>query len=238
MTTSCQTPFTIQHLIHGSMPVPCGKCPNCISRRVSGWSFRLMQQEKVAETAHFVTLTYDNQHVPITSHKYMGLCKRDLQLFFKRLRKRQPDCRLKYYAVGEYGGQSFRPHYHIILFDAILENIQPSWELGDIHYGTITEASVGYCLKYLTKQSRIPLHRNDDRPKEFGLMSKGLGANYLTPQMVKWHKASLEDRMYCNIEDGKKSQCLVTLKTKSTLSKSEKELLSFHELLCSHERLN
>lgn len=162
--------------------VPCGKCPECTARRVSGWSFRLMQEEKNSISAHFITLTYDTNHVHITPNGFMGLKKRDLQLFFKRLRKAHAKDlafggkRIKYYACGEYGGRTLRPHYHVILFNAKCELIQGAWQLGSVHYGKVSGASVGYTLKYISKPSKIPMHRNDDRLKEFALMSKGLAA--------------------------------------------------------------
>lgn len=142
----------------------------------------------------------------------MSLNKRDIQLFFKRLRKAQEktgtdDFRslpIKYYAVGEYGGRTMRPHYHIILFNAQLDLICPAWNMGHVHYGQLTAASVGYTLKYITKPSRVPIHQNDDRTREFSLMSKGLGASYLTEAMKAWHKKDLDNRMYCNLTDGKK----------------------------------
>lgn len=189
-----------------SIPVPCGRCPNCVKRRVSQWSFRLMQEAKSKDTisAHFITLTYDTTNVPLTPCGFMDLSKRHLQLFFKRLRKSLPGRKVKYYAVGEYGGKSYRPHYHVILFNVDINKIQDAWGLGSVHYGTLSPASVGYTLKYLSKPSRVPLHVNDDRIREFALMSKGIGKNYLTKQMVKWHLASLQDRMYCNLEGGRK----------------------------------
>ena len=138
----------------------------------------------------------------------MDLCKKDLQKFFKRLRKSHSSGgafngkRLKYYAVGEYGGNSFRPHFHVILFNSELNlligkkegnaakrgmipldgKIQfqcKDWWFGHITVGRVSEASVGYTLKYISKPSKIPLHRNDDRVKEFSCMSKGLGDNYI-----------------------------------------------------------
>ena len=66
-----------------------------------------MQHEKDAMSAQFITLTYDTSTVPITRNGYMSLDKRDLQLFFKRLRKSQGKDStgasmppIKYYAVG------------------------------------------------------------------------------------------------------------------------------------------
>lgn len=216
------------------IPVPCGRCAKCLKRRASGWSFRLMQQEKISQSAHFITLTYDTRHVHITKAGFMDLNKRDVQLFFKSLRKKSDRdlCKLypiKYYAVGEYGTRTNRPHYHIILFNAELKLIQSAWTLGQVHYGQVTGASVGYCLKYMQKPKRIPMHRNDDRTPEFGLFSKGLGANYLTPAMVKWHKDDLENRMYCNIEGNKKIAMPRYIKNK-LYNETEREQAAFATL--------
>jgi len=171
----CLKPITIKIPRTGEqVAVPCGKCPECLARRISGWSFRLMQEDKVSTSSHFVTLTYAPETVPITKNGFMSLSKRHLQLFFKKLRKVNPD-KLKYYAAGEYGNVGRRPHYHILLFNAIPDTILPSWGNGSIDIGTVSAASVGYTLKYMCKPSRIPLHRNDDRLPEFSLMSKNWG---------------------------------------------------------------
>jgi hypothetical protein len=138
----------------------------------------------------------------------MTLKKEDVQLFFKRLRKahekKQNKKPIKYFAAGEYGGRTNRPHWHIILFNADINLISNAWDLGHCHFGQVNEASVGYSLKYICKKGKIPMHQNDDRQKERSLMSKGLGKNYLSENMVKWHKKSLDDRLYCNLKDGKK----------------------------------
>lgn len=183
--------------------LPCGKCPDCLAKRASGWSFRLLQEEKICSSALFLTLTYNTDHVPITNKGYMTLNKTDPQKFMKRLRKLHTTT-LKYYTVGEYGGKSKRPHYHLILFNAHEGLISKAWTLGDIHYGKVTGASIGYCLKYMSKPSQIPQHKNDDRLPEFGLFSKGLGKNYLTINMINYHHAKVLDRMYCTLQDGKK----------------------------------
>lgn len=204
----CQNPYIVDGGAKGEVPVPCGRCPACYSRRASGWSFRLMQHEKNSDSAHFITLTYDTDNVPITPKGFMGLDKSHPPGFFKRLRKNSPKGGkpIKYYIVGEYGGNTDRPHYHAILFNATVPAIESAWKLGTIHYGTVTGASIGYTLKYISKPGRIPMHKNDDRQKEFALMSKGLGLSYITNQMYHWHNDSQEDwnRMYCNVEGGQK----------------------------------
>lgn len=234
----CFTPIQIRNSKTGGIEtVPCGDCQKCKLRRASHWSFRLMQEEKVSSSAYFLTLTYGDI-CRVTRNGFLTIVKRDIQLFFKRLRKAHtrgyPVRGIRYYAVGEYGGRYYRPHYHIILFNAELEVLIgkkdaqmvkrgiidldgkfpyycPAWSdvktgqpIGHITIGRVSEASVGYTMKYISKPSRIPLHKNDDRVPEFGLQSKGLGESYLTPAMIRWHKVDLENRMYCGLKDGKK----------------------------------
>lgn len=165
--------------------LPCGQCPNCMARRTSGWSFRLMMEDRRAISSSFITLTYDTDHVPLSRNGFMDLSKRDLQLFFKRLRKDSLNNgrQIKYYAVGEYGTKGRRPHYHIILFNADVESVSHAWSAGSIYYGSVSGASVGYTLKYLSKPRKNPMHRNDDRSREFCLMSKRLGENYIGKSM-------------------------------------------------------
>jgi len=118
MSSRCITPFYKKEQTRGEhIPFPCGKCPPCKKRRTSGWSFRLVKEGERSLSALFITLTYDTEYVPITSNGYMSLDIKDLQKFFKRLRKLTNE-KLKYYAVGEYGSTKMRPHYHIILYNA------------------------------------------------------------------------------------------------------------------------
>ena len=159
----------------------------------------------------------------------MEIRKRDLQLFFKRLRRLQErdpgsirqgndgrftyisnDKPIKYFAVGEYGTRRQRPHYHVILFNANIKLIAKAWQqpdgkpIGSIYYGDVNGASIGYTLKYISNKPFKKKHKNDDRQKNFQLQSTGLGKNYLTPQMVQWHLSDLENRSYCQLADGRK----------------------------------
>jgi hypothetical protein len=175
-----------------------------LSRRTSVWTFRLKQHAKNANTSHFVTLTYDTRFVPITKRGYLTLDKRDVQLYFKKLRKAHPkEVVIKYYLAGEYGSKTFRPHYHIILFNADINLIHKSWDKGEVHIGELTEASAAYTAKYINKGKIIPMHQNDDRIPEFSLMSKKLGLNYLSEKIIRYHRADIE-RNYLTLEDGKK----------------------------------
>lgn len=221
-----------------TIPVPCGKCPACVARQVSAWSFRLCQEGVISSSAWFITLTYSTTHVPITRAGYMSCNKKDVQNFMKRLRKAHPpNVRLKYFLAAEYGGKTQRPHYHLILFNADVSLIQSAWDLGNVHYGSVTPASIGYCLKYISKGRLIPSHKNDDREPEFRLMSKRLGANYLTDNMVKWHKADLENRMYCNLQGGQKISMPRYYKDKIYSEQERKRVAFFSRLKMIHEQL-
>lgn len=173
-------------------PVPCGRCQPCRSRITRQWIFRLKQEYRDSMYAHFVTLTYDGEHVPISDKKMMNLNKKDVQDFIKRLRHTCTNT-LKYYAVGEYGSRNNRPHYHMILFNFNPEGdetdvILKVWKNGSIHVGEVNEKTIAYTCKYLDKKKRIPMFKGDTRQKEFSLSSNGLGKGYLTESMKKWHK--------------------------------------------------
>lgn len=241
MSTRCLTPFHKKDEIKQEyMALPCGKCPACLKRRASGWSFRLVKEEERNNSALFVTLTYDTEHVPITRNGYMNLDKTDLQKFFKRLRKRCYE-KVRYYAVGEYGSKTQRPHYHIILFNATPLVVENSWKInnipiGSIHTGHVTEASIGYTLKYMEKQRIIPMHRNDDRNKEFSVMSKGIGENYLTEKITRWHKNDLDNRMYLPLKDGRKIAMPRYYKEK-LYNENERKRIAFFQKFMAEELL-
>lgn len=191
------------------IPVPCGKCPDCVGKRVSQWSFRLMQEGNRSESAVFLTLTYDPEYLPLSPNGYATLEKDAIPAFIKRLRhyhyERHGDRypKIKYYAVGEYGSKRQRPHYHLILFNADLNDIEKSWTVGTKFYGDVCGPSIGYCLKYLSKQSSIGYAEGDDRLPTFATMSKRLGDNFLTESMVRHLLTDIDNRMYVLINGRK-----------------------------------
>lgn len=92
--------------------VPCGKCLECRIQHARDWADRCVIEAKQYKYNYFVTLTYDDAHLPERN----SLNPKDLQLFLKRLRKRFKGVKIRFLASGEYGS-SFRPHYHLILFN-------------------------------------------------------------------------------------------------------------------------
>lgn len=167
--------------------VPCGKCNFCLQTKRADWSFRLNQEWKVASSAHFLTLTYEDSQIPVN-----GLCKEDHQLFMKRLRK-ESVVPLRYYAVGEYGTETQRPHYHSIMFNlpgALLKRLDAIWQKGFVHVGDVTEASIHYVTKYVINKPDV----SGGREPPFSSMSRrpGIGHNYLETHK-KWHRADMRN---------------------------------------------
>lgn len=184
------------------IPVPCNKCPPCKVRRINEWVFRISWEEyNLSTSSHFITLTYDTAHVPLTKNGFTTLRKTDLQKFWKRLRKLCPNVQLRYFACGEYGSRTHRPHYHAIVLNCPdPEFFAKAWSLGGVQFGgvfvgTVTSDSIAYVLKYIDKESfkqKKYRHVRDDREFEFQLQSNGLGAGYLdNPSVKSWHKQDL-----------------------------------------------
>lgn len=99
----------------GSIKIPCGQCAGCRMQKTREWADRMILELDHSKKAVFLTLTYNDDHLPVkcqvtTGQMEMTLQKRDLTLFFKRLRKFFKGKELRYYAVGEYGSHTLRPH--------------------------------------------------------------------------------------------------------------------------------
>lgn len=185
----------------------------CLKRRAAQWVFRLKEHETICDTSAFVTYTYDNGNLPISENGYATLDRKAHTLFMKRLRKQLHkeghNVKLKYYLVGEYGGQTERPHYHSILFNlppVYINNehkLQKIWKHGNVSIDEVTGASIAYVCGYVNKQTFFNnLGSNDDRVPEFNFMSKGLGETYITANRIKSMKTKLNP--FLTIEDGLK----------------------------------
>lgn len=146
------------------VPVPCGKCDACRLGRAQQWATRCLHELKEHKTASFITLTYARP--PLTSNGMETLNPVDLRNFWKRLRKEGREFR--YFAVGEYGSQTLRPHYHAIVFGqdwmrdrTVLrpgkhplfnsQDLEKAWQHGHVSIGECTPETIGYTTRYSLK---------------------------------------------------------------------------------------
>lgn len=181
-------------LIDRPIQIPCGQCIGCRLEKSRQWAMRCVLEASLYDENTFLTLTYNDDNLPAD----LSLSKRHLQLFMKRLRKRYGND-IRFYAAGEYGDRSLRPHYHLILFnfyppDAELIRLRPLplyisqslfklWPFGFHSFGMVTFDSAAYVARYCTKKITGPSSEAhyQGREPEFSLMSRrpGIGAPWL-----------------------------------------------------------
>lgn len=152
--------------------LPCGKCLGCIHDKAHAWAVRCYHESTQHERNSFLTLTYDDSKVPA------ALVKDDLQRFFKRLRAR--GVKFRYFACGEYGGRTGRPHYHALFFGQDFRDgaqqlgigtryytnslVDEVWGNGFVTIAPVEPGSVFYTTGYAVKDV--------GRPDTFHLVSK------------------------------------------------------------------
>lgn len=194
--------------------LPCGQCIGCRIDYSRQWANRCMLELQSHDSAFFCTFTYDDDHVPRSFYPdpdtgeaipSLTLSKRDFQLLMKRIRKRFPDDRIRFFACGEYGSQTFRPHYHAILFGLHLddlriyktvrlgdqlytyynsEKLQSCWldsdgkPIGFVVVGEVTWESCAYTARYIMKKLKgkeADFYEKHNILPEFTLMSRRPG---------------------------------------------------------------
>lgn len=156
--------------------VPCGKCYGCRLEYSRQWAVRCVHEAQMHDDNCFITLTFNDDNLP----KDHSIRKEHLQKFFKRLRRhldREAEkhghlpIRFKYFACGEYGESTHRPHYHAILFgydfpDKILHTkrngnilfrsalLESLWPFGYSLIGDVSFESCAYVARYVMKKRK------------------------------------------------------------------------------------
>lgn len=188
-----------------TLSLPCSQCIGCRLERSRQWAMRCMHEASLHESNCFVTLTYDDAHLP----KRGMLDYPEFQRFMKRLRKRFAPRGVRFYMCGEYGPENWRPHYHVCLFGVDFEDkkywkttdvgeklytsrvLERLWPFGFSSIGSLTFESAAYCARYCVQKvtgdlAKYHYKRYDedgefDLPPEFNQMSRmpGIGAGFL-----------------------------------------------------------
>lgn len=130
------------------LALPCGGCLGCRTDRARGWALRCYLELQSHDAAVFTTLTYAPDQVP------PSLQKDHLSAFLKRLRARKRGG-LRFFASGEYGEQTSRPHYHAILYGCSERDagtIEEAWGKGFTRTESVTPARIAYVAGYCQKK--------------------------------------------------------------------------------------
>lgn len=161
-----------------ALQVPCGKCEGCQVDKSRIWAVRMYHEMSLHEQSCFLTLTYaDNDQLLID--------KEHLQKFVRALRDKH--FKLRYFACGEYGDQTRRPHYHMVLFghdflagsyeinSQLYGNkyLEAVWKRGNVVVAPLSFDAICYVAGYVTKK----MGKDDG----FQLMSRkpGIGKGWL-----------------------------------------------------------
>lgn len=211
----CKKPY-----MAGTLPFGCGQCLPCRINKRRTWQIRMMLEAVKNAHSAFVTLTYASGLLPSHDSKVLRvdgsytrmdtravthptLYPRDVQLWLKRLRKASG--RFRYFLVGEYGDESWRPHYHAVLFGVGQEEmcltcrhnyrrkrrdlcdckLAKSWPYGNIYVGDVNDTTIGYTVGYVVKK----LTKKDDpdlegRFPEFARMSRRPGIGFYAAEDI------------------------------------------------------
>lgn len=176
--------------LNDPIPIPCGSCVGCRLDRAKDWTARLLLESAQWPHRYFVTLTYDDEHLPLDDKSRPVLVKLHLSAFLKRLRN---IFKFRFFGCGEYGDLTGRPHYHLILFsqDPLFftdriginrfhsDSISKCWCFG-LHEVSNAEAGCfAYVAGYCAKKQKEDLSCYPVPP--FILMSRrpGIGATNL-----------------------------------------------------------
>lgn len=201
----CKRPFYSRGIIgHG-----CGQCTPCKIKKRRECTHRILLERFTHGDAAFVTCTYRYVTYGGLDVNSATLDYRHHTLFLKRLREKFKSP-IRYFAIGEYGENSQRPHFHYILFGyptcvygrsqysktrknccGPCDLIRDTWKLGNVDLGSVTAQSAGYVAKYQVKSltnknnDRV-LKKLNGRMPERAWWSKrpGIGANAI-PDIAK-----------------------------------------------------
>lgn len=165
--------------IAAELKLPCGRCIGCRLDRSRQWAIRCMNEASLHDSSLFVTLTYDDAHIPpggaLRYPDYQGFMKRLRRWHVYEWRNQNPGASksqypgVRFYMCGEYGEKTLRPHYHALLFGLYLPDREPIgksgdnmlwrsptlerlWPHGHSSFGQVTFESAAYVARYTMKK--------------------------------------------------------------------------------------
>jgi len=187
---------------HGTpTPLPCGQCIGCRLERSRQWAIRITKELKLHDRSSFLTLTYNDTHLPRLPNGKPTLVLEDIQKFLKRLRKQNSPNSLRFFQCGEYGEETKRPHHHMILFGHAFdkdrkkirdsrsgfpqwesESLTKLWGKGNCTISEVSFETAAYCARYILKKitGKGSRFSYQGRKPEFVTMSRrpGIGSGY------------------------------------------------------------
>lgn len=148
----------------GTIQLRCKQCIGCRLDTAREWTLRILHEAQMHKENQFITLTYDDEHLPptLTHAHFSG--------FMKRYRRRLQPKRISYYMCGEYGDQTKRPHFHAIIFGHYLQDsrqwrqkddgtwiyssktLDELWGMGQTTTGEVNPTTANYVAGYIIQK--------------------------------------------------------------------------------------
>lgn len=185
------------------LTLPCGQCTSCRLQYARQWAVRCVLEASLHERNYFATLTYRDDCLP----NDRSAAQRDVQLFFKRLRK--AGYSFRYFGCCERGDTTNRLHHHVLFFGLDLSDVRPLakgkyggywyksieleklWNKGIVDLGDVEFGSASYVARYSMKK------QGTKDPDEFIYMSTrpAIGKGWFDK-----HKDTIQqyDQIFCN----------------------------------------
>lgn len=138
------------------LQLPCGNCLGCRTNYAQSWALRCQLEYHEHQAAVFATLTFDEEHKPLT------LNKEHVSKYIRKIRKHF-DQKLRFFATGEYGEQTQRPHYHAIIYgpsELDAPRLEEAWEQGHVKVDPATPANIAYTAGYCSKKIGYKRHNH------------------------------------------------------------------------------
>lgn len=184
--------------------IPCGQCIGCRLDKAREWAVRIEHEASMHKENCFLTLTFDDMHIPCNFDGDYTLDKKLFQRWIKSFRQniaRNFDGRkIRFYQCGEYGSNFGRPHHHMIVFGfdfpdkyewyhhgAVKVYRSPTLEkwwpyglssVGDVNFDSACYVA-RYCIKKFTGEHADFIY--DGIQPEYSTMSNrpGIGASWI-----------------------------------------------------------
>lgn len=155
------TPFQYEHSRLGKLWSlgRCNKCLRCRQVYAASWAGRVRAEASGHNRAYFLTLTYDNKHLPSS----MQRARHNLSRWIKDYRRFEhyqgrTGKSVRFFGVTERGDKFDRLHHHVILFSpwhqpSSITDV-PAWSMGFARVEECNPARTHYATQYSTQKIR------------------------------------------------------------------------------------
>lgn len=164
-----------------TLELPCGHCIGCRLEYSRQWANRCVLESLMRPMSlnWFLTLTIDDDCIGeyVTKNGFATVRNNDISKFMKALRQHWAkvhgvESKIRFFAASEYGDESMRPHYHILVFGLPLYDLEfyknneqgdvlfksaelySIWKKGFVTVGEFNWNTAAYTARYVMKKAQ------------------------------------------------------------------------------------